>query len=390
MRRPRTGVITLLVGMASLSGCGGGDLQTQYGRSRGESVNGINAIVELMRQRGHETRSAVRLTPKLEEWADVIVRFSQTSGPIRKREAGWYSNWLGQRPNRRLVYVLNDYSAEADYWKELLKTTLTVNDQNRATVRRDNAKAVVGSGSLPLPAKAKTKPMGVNTEDEDGPVDPTLWFDLDDGDGPREAKTLEGPWAEGIDPGEATIALSKSFKIRSNGSEHVLLSAEDKPITIDWVTPGNGHILVIANGSFLVNGALLNKARRPLTNQVLDWIDESGTSTKVATVEGAYVSSPEPKARDVFDLVQEFPFNWISAQLLVLAVMSALVLAPRLGRPIDPTVTSDGERPAAHPEALGSLMARSVPPADAREILSAYRRWRNSVPSPRRPKRVDS
>ena len=383
--------VTLVVSISLLifSGCGGTEIETKYGRSRGKSVNGINVVVDLLRQRGHETRSAVRLTPQLEEWADVLVRFSQSSGPLRNKEANWYSEWLSAEPERRLVYVLNDYSAEADYWNELLKTTLTVSERNRAAVKRDNAKPVLGSGPLLTPAKTKAKSRSSIIEPDDSPVDPILWFEIDDGDGPHDAKTLEGPWAEGVDPRAANIMLSRSFKPQDEESARVLLSAEGKPIAIELDTFGDHRVLVIANGSFLVNGALLNKARRPLTDRVLDWIDESGPSTKVATVEGAFVTSSEPKERTLFELAQIFPFNWISAQLLVLTVITALVLAPRLGRPFDPPTASNAERPAAHPEALGTLMARSVPPDDAREILATYRQWRNATPRTGRSGRID-
>ena len=76
----------------------------------------------------------------------------------------------------------------------------------------------------------------------------------------------------------------------------------------------------------------------------------------------------------------------MAAQLLVLGLAACLARAPRLGRP-RPEPPSGEDRPVAHPEALGALLARTGAGRDARP-LDAYRRWRQPVDW-RRPARAD-
>ncbi len=384
--RCRNALFFGIVVATSLMGCGDSSIETSYGRSRGVSVNGIGTFMELLRQRGHPTKPALRLTPELEVWADVLVRFTPDTGGLRNMEAAWYSRWLQGRPGRLLVYVLNDYSAEVDYWDELLKTTLTVTDHQRATTKRNLASSK--PKIRPFSTKAKAKPKNPWDEVDDGPADPAVWFEAVEGNGPGTAKTLEAPWSEGVDASKAAIYLSRHFKIPDENPPEILLEADGKALAIAWSLHQGGQVLVIANGSFLLNGTLLNKARRPLTERVLDWIDERGTNTKIASVEGFYVSEQEPPQRGLYDLAQTPPFDWILAHMLVLTLLGAFALAPRLGRARDPISTRDADRPAAHPEALGSLMKRSVPPEQAREILATYRLWRSAAPRSRRPRRT--
>ncbi len=77
----------------------------------------------------------------------------------------------------------------------------------------------------------------------------------------------------------------------------------------------------------------------------------------------------------VFALLKIWPFGWVVAQLLVLGLVACLARAPRLGRP-RPEPASGEDRPVAHPEAIGALLARTGQAGDARELLESYRRWR--------------
>ena len=70
----------------------------------------------MLRSRGHEVRTAWRLTSELEAWAQVIIRFAPYPGPPDREEASWYHEWLENQPERSLVYIVRDYDAEPEYW----------------------------------------------------------------------------------------------------------------------------------------------------------------------------------------------------------------------------------------------------------------------------------
>lgn len=387
------GIILACMSALMFVGCGDQPIDKSYGRSRGESVNGTNALVEMVRERGHLTKVALRLNDQVRDWADVIVRVSPGTETIRTKEADWYESWMNSRRGRRLVYVVNDYNAELDYWDALLETTLTVSERARAQEKRDNAPTYIRTnfGPSTTTKKAAKKPsFNPSTVDDDPPADPKVWFALEDGIGLHKAKSLGGDWAEGVDPAKASIPIGKNIKIHQDNSDHLLLSADNKPFVVEWGdSSSGGSVLLLANGSLVLNASLLNKSRRPLTEHVLDWIDRGGKKAKVAFIEGGSVTSEPAKTRSFFDLVQIYPFNWICGHLVAIAVLAALAYSPRLGRAVDPPPSHDSERLAAHPEALGLLMSTSVPPKQARQILAEYRLWRQTKAKPRYTKEFD-
>ena len=63
----------------------------------------------------------------------------------------------------------------------------------------------------------------------------------------------------------------------------VLLEGDGKPLVIEKAI-GRGKVLVIASGAFLLNEAVVNPARRPLAERVVEWIADD--SSEVALVEG--------------------------------------------------------------------------------------------------------
>ncbi len=353
-------------------GCGATGVDTTFGRSRGSSVNGTGAFAELLRQRGHEVRAAVRANGTLANWANVLIRFAPHPGRPEKGEGRWLGDWLKNHPGGKLVYVVLDYDAEADF----LEAMLAVEPKDaspeaiaRATRQLDRAKGWVGN----LPPRPKELAGEVE------------WFAF--GLKPPSAtpcQTLEGPWAEGVDAKLAAVPRHEAFKVEPD--EPILLSGDGKPLAIAWTLDNDSQVLALANGSFLVNGGLLNRARRPLTAQVATWIGT--TPLHVAFLEGTRptADAAEAESSSPFRLLGIAPFDWVSAHVMGFLLLLALSAAVRLGRP-SPEPPSGVERPSAHPEALGALLAKTGRADFARTLLETYRRWRHpSITSGRSPK----
>ena len=119
MRRTPAAILLLVVGLAS-GGCTSPGVETEYGRSRGPSVNGTAVLADLFREQGHTVRATVRLNDNLAEATDTIVRFAPYPGPPGREEAAWYADWLEAKSDRRLIYVPCDFDAEHEYWSEVL------------------------------------------------------------------------------------------------------------------------------------------------------------------------------------------------------------------------------------------------------------------------------
>jgi hypothetical protein len=365
--RRRAGWLFALVAIGSIAGCGETQLDTSHGQTRGKSVNGTGVFLELIRDRGHEVRTARRLNDELGEWAETIVRFAPYAGPIEQDEAQWFLDWQLARPGRRLIFVCRDGGAEAEYWAAALASLPADAPQEQRDRIEAKLEAASGWGSQ-LP------PPGIE------PADPTVWFSLDESLGrPIICSTLEGPWAEGVDPASAELPVNRGLMSVSE-VETPLLIGDGRILAMDWVWemadgPNDpSEVLVIVNGSFLLNAALVPPGRRPLALRAAEWAGDEPRN--IAFVEGSFLLGDEAPMPTPFDVIRQIPeLGMVAIHFMVLALVAALSRAVILGRP-RPAPASGADRPRAHAEALGYLMSRIGSERAAVALLDSYRRWR--------------
>lgn len=359
MAQVRLAILVGVIGAVGLSGCGSAEVESNYGYAWDRSVNGTGAFAELLRAEGHTVRTAVRFSDELADWADVIVRFAPYPGPPERREARRYLEWLTGVGERRMVYVVRDYDAQAEYWEgvvELLGKRGKADLKNRAETHRDRVRD--WASRLPLRPKETA-----DAED---------WFAVrGTPSGPQVCKTLGGPWGASLDPKQVALTRHETLDVQS---ETVLLTGDGRTLAMQWSLLNQSQVLVVANGSFLLNATLVNRARRPLALRTIKWC--GAPPLNVALLEGRFVlGATGESSNSVFEILKVPPFGWVAAQLMVLGLAACLARAPRLGRP-RPEPPSGEDRPVAHPKALGALLARTRQADDARSILDAYRRWR--------------
>jgi hypothetical protein len=355
--------------MALTSGCAR-DIERDYGRTRGKSVNGIGTLSALMKAEGHQVRVATRLSQTLSDWADVVVRFSPKPGPPAIEEANWYGKWLADEPGRALVYVPRDFDAEPGYWADALaRVPATGQEELKAKIERRLANTEDWVSHIGSPA-----------EDQ---ADAATWFGVDaKAKDAKVVKALEGPWSDGIEAKAAALPVHQG--LTAEFSENVLLRGDGSVLALDWSTDNEGRVLVLTNGSFTLNAALLNKARRPLAAQVVRWVGPG--PLRVAFVEGGFVTAEDTGSPGLFHLLSVPPFGWIFGHLAALGLAASLFKAPRLGRARSEP-PAGVEQPAEHPMALGRLLARTRDGKAARDVIQAYRRWRFPTTPQTRPER---
>jgi hypothetical protein len=354
-------IATFVAATGAALACGGcaPGVDTEYGMSRGASVNGTSAFAALLADRGYEVRAAIRLNDELAQWADGIVRFATYPGPPQKEEAKWYREWLAEDPARWLIYVVRDFDAEPEYWKELLDQRAgPAQEESRLEAQERHVESADWVSRLPRKATDA--------------ADPAQWFEVDTAITPPLVCTkLDGPWAEGIDAHAAALSLHEPLK---TDRRCILLEGDGKPLVADK-SKIDARILVIANGSFLLNEALVKPARRPLAERVADWPE--GDGRQVALAEGPFLLE-NAEQQTIWTLFVRVPaLRWVAIQLGLAGLCAALARAPRLGRP-RPDPASGAERPAAHAEALGALLERAEASAEARDLLERYRLWRHA------------
>jgi hypothetical protein len=340
------------------TGCSQGP-DTTYGLATGKSLNGTGAFAGLLRQQGHQVRSAWRLTDDLARWADVIIRYASAPGPVEREEAEWYVNWLTNQPDRDLVYVVRDYDSEAEYWEMVLRRFTPRTDmalQAEAESRRDRARRWVNR----LPAATTN------------PADASFWFAVGPAVGsPVTCKSLGGVWGHDLNAVDVALPLHQPL---APGENNVLLMGDGHPVAVEWHIDQGGNVLVLASGAFLLNLPLAIPARRPLAERIARWIGEQ--PRRIAFVSGSAPLGESHGPEGLLEWLAKDPTSlWVFLQLGLFALIACLARAPILGRP-RPDPPSDVDRLAAHAEAIGTLLARGKNADAARDLLARYRRWR--------------
>jgi hypothetical protein len=341
-----------------LGGCARGP-ETEYGASRGASLNGSSAFAAMLRAEGHEVQTALKLNDHVASWAEGIVRFATYPGAPDRAEAQWYREWLDANPRRWLIYVVRDFDTVAEYWGQVRDGLPGQEESLRAEATRLLDEAVDWVRRLPSKRQETADPRG--------------WFGTAAAfDPPQVCSRLSGDWSQGIDPAGAGLTLHEALEAPS---AEVLLRGDDRPFVVQGSSAGASRYLAIANGSFLLNEALVNPARRAMAERVLNWAGED--PCRVALVEGSFVLGGPGAPPSFIELLERLPVvRWVAAQMGLAGLLAALARAPRLGRPRDEP-PSGADRPAAHAEALGALLARVGDAQAARALLETYRQWRH-------------
>jgi hypothetical protein len=352
--RRRAAVAALLLATAAV-GCRR-ELPTTYGFQRpAGSVNGTEVLADLFRAGGHEVSGWPWLSPRLADKADCIVWFSQSFDPPTKDVRRWFDDWLRAKRGRTLIYVARDYDAAVAYWRKIREGT---SGEQYKELSRELADAL--------------------NEFQHGQIvlDPSVdggWYKLDRTPPRRRAKNLEGAarWLEGIDRGQTEIELGA--RMTAPGRADVLLSDADAAI-VSRTPVRSSQRIVVANGSFLVNLALVNREHRKLAAALVNEIGPP--SQKVVFLESRWPSPPildkEPNTGlSLFRFFGLEPINLILLQVVLLGTVFLFRRAPIFGLPRslpDPALSDFGQ----HVEALGQLLERQGDLAHARARVEHY------------------
>jgi uncharacterized protein DUF4350 len=371
-------VVLMVVG-ALLAGRRDEILPTVYGRRRGSeasrSVNGTAVLAEFFRRAGNRVTTLSRFSPKLEQF-DVIVWVPDDFKPPSKERREWLENWLRNGSGRTVVYVGRDYNAAIDYWERMVPQTPEA-QADEALHRQAEARAEWEAARSKMPTK-----------------DYACWFTARRDEKPRKIESFSGPWADGIEPKQTNVRLEGCLAMPSYDDvstlddpfppanvEPLLMSEQDALAfrlindTLDTDDWNKGKIIVIANGSFVLNYPLVNHEHRKLADQL---VRECGTGRKVIFIEsgpdGPPILKKEPTGGfpTAMELLKVWPLNAILLHLTVLGIVLCLSRSPIFGRPRELPADSPTDF-GKHVAALGKLLARTHDRNYAQARLVQYR-----------------
>jgi len=375
---PAVAVLVLvgIVCLVLLSGPKG--INRVYGLRKGDSwasVNGTGVLGKMFEEAGHTVFSWRMLSPRLRQRADAIVWFPDDFHPPNKDVCQWLEGWLTEKRNRTLVYVGRDFDAAVWYWDTILPHAPA--EQEREIQRlKWEAKGDFLSGLRNIPTSEECD-----------------WFTVR-GDRPyRKVRSLEGrpEWLGGVDPSQVEIELSHRL-IPSRDAEVLLESEGDMLVSAERFH--ESRLIVVANGSFLLNLPLVSHEHRKLAGQLIEEVGPPGQT--VVFLEsgpgGLHPRDADPTAGPPsgLEIFNEWPTNWILLHLAVVGILFCFSRYPIFGRPreLEPEGTSDFGR---HIEALGELLQRSGDTAHAASRLAHYQQLTrpDSATSPAEAPRQD-
>jgi hypothetical protein len=359
---------------AYMSGRRDEQLPTTYGRRRGSeasrSVSGTSVLGEMFKRAGHRVTSMQRLSPKVHEF-DVIVWAPDDYEPPTKEQRDFLEDWLATGEGKTVIYIGRDYSAAVDYWQRVAPQVPPA-QADEALRRLAEARAAHEAARSSMPAKQYSR-----------------WFVVARDRPPRKATTLSGPWADGIDAAKTDIHLegqlaipterdrtASEAQLTSDAPEPLLASGGDALATRlgddDW---GDGQVIVLANGSFVLNYPLVNREHRKLAARL---IAECGPPGRVVFIEsgagGPPVLDKEPASGPPtpLELLKVWPLNAILLHVTILGIVYCLARSPIFGRPrklLPPSPSDFGK----HVAALGQLLARTQDRNYAQARIAHYR-----------------
>jgi hypothetical protein len=367
-----TGPTTLFAMFALLalsSGCKD-EVHSEYGFRSGyfeTSLNGTRVLGDMFAEAGHRVRSWTYLSPSLEN-ADVIVWLPNDFEPPTSDVEAWLTHWLtdgdpSELP-RVLIYVGRDFDAAPDYWQRM-------QTQPPPRLKAEYARRL---SEAQADAAAQRPATLSRSETND-------WFQLDDSQPPTKVQDLGGPWAVDVDGSQTEIERNTRLVPLDDDYTTLLADENGEPLVseyqyVDYDDSPLGRLIMIENGSWLLNAPLVNHEHRKLAGRLVDSIGPPPRTVVFLESQhgGPPIRDTDPSTAPPtgLQLFRIWPIGAVLAQLAALGVVLALMKWPVFGTPrrLKPSSTTDF---ASHIVALGRLLRYGRDRSHATELLRVYR-----------------
>ncbi|MBN2476853.1 MAG: hypothetical protein JXB62_19760 [Pirellulales bacterium] len=373
-RHHRLSTLLSLLGAGWLCALAAGcseEINPTYGRRNAEggsvSINGTSVLGSMFEQAGHRVFSWRKLSPKVSRRADCIVWFPNDFEPPDPEARAWLDTWLTEQPGRTLIYVGRDFDANGFYW-EKVEPDAPPRQVPKIRARRNAARRQFRRARPAMP------------EPED-----CEWFTADGKYEPRKVRTLtdgDPRWLDGIDPEKLEIELNgridpgPTAEVLLESEGDVLVSRECSWGPLDpWGQGDQGKLIVVANGSFLLNLPLVNHEHRKLAGKLIEEVGpprktvvflESNAGEQLVLEEDPSAARPTG-----LEILTTSPACWIFLHLAVVGLFFCFSRWPIFGLPRKLPRGSPSDF-GKHIQALAELLERSRDQAYAVTRLLHY------------------
>lgn len=378
-------------------GCARRELPTEYGKRRptaaGHSVSGTAALAKLFESQGAKIRGASKLSDRLEQVQTIVWTPDSFKGPSLN-ERLWLERWLHNQGagGRTLIYIGRDFDPAERYWELIAETSKPPESFERKR-RWADVKSKNEAARAQIPTR---QPYG--------------WFDQLGSIGERKIDSLDGPWAEGIDPAKADLWLNTRLDLPTDnvapvipppvitfpwktkpkkkakeepptvqlgtGESEILLQSENDILAFRqmWRDVPNSQLIVVANGSFALNLPLANNEHRKLAMRLVKLCPANGAVAFLESGEGGVSISKGEEAENAiaWRMMTTWPLGVIVIHFAALGLAYIVSRFLQFGRPKKLPAESQSDF-GKHVDALGKMLARTRDHAFATNNLQQYR-----------------
>jgi len=349
--------LAVVVLVALVAGCDR-DPDTRYGTVRGESLNGVSAFVQMLRDAGHRTTTRSWLAERIVGRHDVAIVFADGFAAPEEEARRLLERFLAADGDQTVVFVARDSDAAIDYWQTVAAAPgLSADKAATARVRHRTAVATLRADTQPTFSGGKTDRLplayGLAAREEPLPV-------------PIEVAVS----------GAADAPIVARWECRRRleppGGTRPLWTHAGEPLLV--ASRGRDRTLLLASAAPLLNGGLVDPGNRRLAAALVAELPKDARVVVVgATRIRAASEDDDDSGPSPWRLLAVQPHPWIFAQAIAAIALFCWWRAPIFGRPR----REETGRPldfGHHVNALGSLLRKSRDEAFARGRLEAWRR----------------
>lgn len=361
----------LLLGAAVLLLAACGDLETDYAQRQGHSVNGLRVMHDELAARSDQ-RDAWLLSPRLDE-RDLVVHAASGTELPDAESCTWIRLWLESAESpRQMVIVLRDGNV-APFLCRKWSTEARSEGLAELADRLDARATLEDADTVGASLTVRRCALFATDRREPAPVRSLHGLGLTQAPAALRLAAypvVPPPVAKAVEVDEETEHVEEA-----GDTGTVLVAADGLPLVAAWDYGEYGRLVVVANATGLLDGALADPAARRFTGALLDEIlrFHDGEKPQSAWVGSLRVREEDPKALSLFSLLAKEPFSWALWHLFALLVAVVLAKAAWLGRR-EARRDRRAARFARHIDALAEHLA-----AEARHDPAVQRATANAI-----------
>jgi len=371
-------LLVSLVCLLTVPVCGASawQLDERYGDVTGrfsKSVNGLSVFAEMLRASDCEVRTYRYLEEATDEADYLVWAPDRLEAPNRDEyrllhQRYQENQWLS------VLFIGRDYEATIAYWERVLdqlEEPQRSNAQRQLEIERSQFRRFRTSG---------------------GGFFQTPFYRYRALERWEWAQSVSGSLAAGATGSESEVVLTGRADVESGERPeidvNVLLEVNGEPFIYELslrpelprfegfgdypVLYGELHVIVVANGSLLLNLPLVNHQNRIIAQNLIDYLQADSVAILDSGIADISRDREPPTPPNIWEWMSVGPFRWIIPHVLLFSLLYCFCYFPVFGRArrLPPADVSDF---GTHIVAVGKLLQRTGNRQHARQQLENYR-----------------